>query len=257
MSASKKPGWQKPGTMRSNATAHQIEHPEAGTSLLEVILATAAGLVILYATMQAVSSFQRQFTNQQGALVQQQDLRLSLELLEQELHLVESDSLSIMKPDELEFGANVNGLFTTVKAPALPGQTAISVDDGREWPERKTVLICWNERCETMTLAHDGQRALLTVTQPISASIPAGASVSVKNRVRYYTRRDDGGIARFLRMVDGGASVLIGDIQEVRFSYWDQQGRPAVQPALVRRIVVEVSLPGRAAIEVREIGLRA
>jgi len=244
------------GSICPDNSMNERDRTEGGTSLLEVLVATAAGLIILAATMQAISFFQRQFTNQQSALAQQQDLRLSLELLEQELHLAASDAVSIMKQDELEFGANVNGLFTAVSAPAMAGQTTITVDDGREWPERKTIQVCWNERCEAMTLARDGQRALLTVTEPISATIPAGAVVSVRNRVRYYSRRDDRGNLRFLRMVDGGASVLIGDVQEVRFSYWDGQGRPAVQAASVRRIVVEMSLRGSSTKTVREISLR-
>lgn len=232
------------------------EPTEAGATLLELMVATAAGLVILATTMQTLSFFQRQFTNQQSEVAQQQDLRLCLELLERELHLTASDSVSIMEQDDLEFGANVNGLSTTVTVPVLAGQSTIPVDDGRGWPERKTVLICWMEQCEAMTLARDGQRALLTVTPPISATIPAGAAVSVRNRVRYYSRRDDRGILRLLRMVDGGASVLIGDIQQVRFSYWDEHGSPVAHSALVRRIVVAVSLRDHTTEAVREISLR-
>lgn len=229
---------------------------EAGASLLELVVATAAGLIILAATMQTLSGFQRQFTSQQSELIQQQDLRLGLELLEQELHLAQPNSLSIMKQDELEFGANINGLATLVTAPAMPGQTTISVDDGREWSERKTIIICWNDRCETMTLAREGQRALLTVTQPIPLTIPAGAFVSIRNRVRYYSRRDDKGVPRFLRQVDGGASVLVGDVQVVKFSYWNAEGQRATASTSVGRIVVEVSLPGTSIKTVREISLR-
>jgi len=243
--------------MNMRNTVQHRPHSEDGTGLLEVMVATMAGLIVLAATMQTISSFQRQFSNQQIALGQQQDLRLGIELLEQELHLADSASLSIMKRDEIEFGANVNGLSTIVTAPALSGQTTISVEDSREWPERKTILICWHERCDAMVLARDGQRALLTVTQPIAVTIPAGASVLVRNRVRYYSRKDDHGITRFLRQVDGGASVLVGDIQEVRFSYWNEQGWPEVQPTLVRRIVVEMSLLGRSSKTIREISLRA
>jgi Tfp pilus assembly protein PilW len=232
------------------------EQAEAGTSLVEVMLAMAAGLLVLGATLQALMSFQRQFANQQASVSQQQDLRLGLELLEQELHLAEATSLSVMGQQEVEFGANVHGLVTTVSAVALTGQTTLSVSDGREWPERKTIAACWDDQCETMTLARDGQRAILTVTQPIAKTIPVGAAVSLVNRVRYYSRRDDNGTPRFLRQVDGGASVLVGDLQDVHFSYWDDRGQVAMQAALVRRIVVEVSLPRRASKAVREISLR-
>lgn len=234
----------------------RVARSETGTSLIELLMATAAGLVILAAAMQAISGFQSRFAGLQSALARQQDLRLGLELLAQELNLTMSEALWTVKGDEIEFGANVNGLSTTVVAPASAGQVTIAVEDGRAWPERKAILACWHERCEAMTLARDGQRATLTVTQPIAVAIPAGAFVSVRNRVRYYSRRDERGIPRFLRQVDGGASVLVGDIQEVRFSYWTGQGRPAVQPSQIRKIVVEMSLSGRSTRAVREISLR-
>jgi hypothetical protein len=221
------------------------------------MLAMAAGLIVLCSMLQSLSFFQRQFSNQQAAVSQAQDLRLGLELLQQELRLAEPGSLSILRPDEVEFRANIHGFITRLSAAALPGHTTLSVEDGRGWPERKTILVCWNDQCDMGTLARDGQRAVLTLTQPISRSIPSGASITVLNRVRYYGRRDERGVPRFLRQVDGGASVLVGDIREVRFSYWDEGGHPTAQSALVRRIVVEVNLPRNSLKAVREISLRA
>ncbi|HET9866439.1 MAG TPA: hypothetical protein VFQ06_04035, partial [Nitrospira sp.] len=79
---------------------------------------------------------------------------------------------------------------------------------------------------------------------------------SVKNRVRYYSRLDENGILRFLRQVDGGASVLVGHVGSIRFSYWDAQGRMTAHPGLVRRVIVEITAPQRAATGKREITLR-
>lgn len=233
-----------------------IGRSEIGTSLLELVVATAAGLIVLAATIESLSIFKRQFSNQQSRLVQQQDVRLSLELLEQELHLTESDALSVMAQDEIEFGANINGLSTTVTLAVGTGQTTVSVEDGRGWPKGKTIVVCWNDRCDTMILARDGQRSSLTVTQPINAAIPVGASITVRNTVRYYSNHDDNGTLRFLRQVDGGASVLIGEIRQVRFFYWTEQGRPANRSGLVRLITVEIELPGRSSVAVRDISLR-
>jgi hypothetical protein len=78
----------------------------------------------------------------------------------------------------------------------------------------------------------------------------------VMNRLRYYSRRGEDGIVKWLRQIDGGASVMAGDLARVRLSYWDAQGRPTMQPNSVRRIVVEIALAGRAVNEVREIALR-
>jgi len=239
----------------TRGTYHRIR-TEAGTSLIELMLAVAAGLVVLGATLQALSYFQQQFMKQQREVAQQQDLRLGLEVLEQELRLAGSDSLTTAASDSVEFSANLQGLSTTVTAAAAIGQTALSVEDGRGWDDRKTIVACWAERCETLALARDGQRRLLTVTQPLTKAIPSGAYVSLLNRVRYYSRRDDQGVLRLLRQVDGGASVLVGDIREARFSYWDENGQVATQPVLVRLIVVEVMMSDHGVRTVRGINLR-
>ncbi|HET7438483.1 MAG TPA: hypothetical protein VFJ56_03225, partial [Nitrospira sp.] len=60
---------------------------ESGTSLLELMGAMAAGLVVLGATLQSLLYFQQAFVRQQYRITQQQDLRLGLEVLEQELRL--------------------------------------------------------------------------------------------------------------------------------------------------------------------------
>jgi hypothetical protein len=224
--------------------------------LAELMFAMAAGLIVLGATLQALSYFQHRFIRQQHEIAQQQDLRLGLEVLEQELRLAGSGSLTIVASDAVEFSANLQGLTTTVTAGASIGQTALSVEDGRGWDDKKTIVACWAERCETLTLARDGQRYLLTVTQPLPSAIPAGAFVFLLNRVRYYSRRDDQGVLRLLRQVDGGASVLVRDIREARFSYWDENGQAVTQPALVKLVVVEVMMSDRGIRAVREISLR-
>jgi hypothetical protein len=229
---------------------------ETGTSLIELMFAMTAGLVVLGATLQALSYFQQQFMRQQREVAQQQDLRLGLEVLEQELRLAGSGSLTTTATDSVAFSANLQGLSTTVTATTAIGQTALSVEDGRGWDDRKIIVACWAEHCETLALARDGQRYLLTMTQPLTVAIPSGASVSLLNRVRYYSRPDDKGILRLLRQVDGGASVLVGDIREARFSYRDEMGQAVTQPALVKLVVVEVTMSDQGVRAVREISLR-
>jgi hypothetical protein len=218
--------------------------------------AMAAGFIVLCATLQSLVYFQQQFSRQQDRIIQHQDLRLGLDLLYQELRLAGRESLSNILPDEVEFTANVHGLTTNVTYAAAIGQTTISVDDGRGWPDRKSVRVCWNDHCDQFTLTRAGQRNILTLLEPIPRIIPAGALVMVINRVRYYSRPDEKGVLRLLRQIDGGASVLVGDIEAARFSYWDDQGKVTAQPALVRRIIVEVVLPRHKLKSVREFSLR-
>lgn len=243
-----------PGKQLGNI--HHRARMEAGTSLVELMFAMAAGLVVLGATLQTLSYFQQRFMRQQREVAQQQDLRLGLEVLEQELRLAGAGSLTTAAQDVVEFSANLQGLSTTVTAAAAIGQTALSVEDGRGWDDRKTIVACWAEGCETLALAHDGQRRLLTVTQPLTRAIPFGAFVILLNRVRYYSRSDDQGVLRLLRQVDGGASVLVGDIREARFSYWDENGQAVTEPALVKRVVVEVVMSDHGVPTIREISLR-
>jgi hypothetical protein len=229
---------------------------EKGFSLVEVIAATAAGLVLLGAAFQALLYFQREFARQHEQLVQQQDVRLALELFEQELRLSDAGSFSILSPDTVEFTANVSGLMTNVTAPAAAGQTTLAVEDGRGWPDHKLVRVGWSDQWERFTLGRAGQRSLLTLVEPAPRSIPSGASVTVMNRIRYYSRPDERGILRWLRQIDGGASVIAGNIARLTLRYWDVQGRPTTDPDSVRSLVVEIALPGRAVMETREISLR-
>jgi hypothetical protein len=183
---------------------------------------------------------------QQREVAQQQDLRLGLEVLEQELRLAGSGSLTTATSASVEFSANLQGFSTMVTATAEVGQTALSVEDGRGWDDRKTIVACWAEHCETLALARDGQRHLLTIRQPLTRAIPSGAFISLLNLVRYYSRRDDQGVL----------SVLVGDIKEARFSYWNENGQVATRPAFIRLVVVEVMMADRQFRAIRAISLR-
>ncbi len=241
----------------SEGRGHVRITADSGTSMTELLIAMAAGLVLFGATLQTLSSFQQRFVTQQRAVAQQQDLRLGLELLEQELRLGGVGSITTAAGDSVEFSANLRGLSTTVAASAAIGETRLSVEDGREWDRQKTIVACWGEFCEMMTLARDGQRSLLTVAQPLTRLIPAGAYVSLRNRVRYYSRRDDRAVLRLLRQVDGGASVLVEDIQDARFTYWDEEGRSTTMRERIKRVVVEVAIPHQSIRAVRVISLRS
>jgi prepilin-type N-terminal cleavage/methylation domain-containing protein len=230
-------------------------HRDTGFSLVEVIASLAAGCIVLAAALQALVYFQREFARQHEQIGQQQDVRLGLELLEQELHVAGPGSFLMIRSDAVEFIANVSGLMTNVTTPAVAGQTALTVEDGRGWPDHKLVRVCWNDFCEVFTLAREGQRNLLTFLEPAARPIPSGAFVMLINRIRYYSRPDERGILRWLRQVDGGASVVAGNIARFTLRYWDAQGRPAPHPDSVRHLLVEIALPGRLVAHTREINL--
>lgn len=224
--------------------------------MAELIMAMAAGLIVLGVTLQVVTYFQQHYLEQQKTVGHHQDLRLALDLLEQELRSGGVGSISVAAPDELQFQGNIHGLATTVTATSTIAQNTLSVEDGRGWGAGKTVLLCIVDPCEILTLARDGQRFLLTVINPLTRAVPVGSSVSMVNRVRYYTRRNDRGFRQLMRMIDGGASVLSDDIQMVQFSYWDERGQTTVSLKQITRVVVDVVIRREALRFVRDIGVR-
>src|SRR5512132_1978370 len=102
---------------------HHLVISESGTGLIELMGAMVTGLIILGATLHCLSYFRQDFVRLHQHLTQQQDVRLGLELLEQELHLAGDKPFTIVRPDTVEFSANINGLITHVTATATSGQT--------------------------------------------------------------------------------------------------------------------------------------
>ncbi len=249
--------WQ--GTLRCSIIRehrHTASRHPRGWTLIETMITIAAGAILIGASLQAVASFQRQFSDQQLAVAQHQELRLALEVLEQELLLTSAEAIEMISPGELEFGANLHGYTTTVTVPAVTGQTTLSVADGRGWPGGKTVALCWFEFCERGILAKDGQTSVLTLTFPLPRSVPAGASASVSNRIKYYAKKDERGVLRFMRQVDGGAAVLVSPITSLRFSHWDANGQRTALPHRLKRVVVQIEVPNSRVSAEREFSLR-
>lgn len=233
-----------------------------GLCMAEMMVSMTAGFIMLGAVLQTFEYYDTRFVSQQNTIAENQDFRLGLEVVEQELRLA-GTGLSATGPaivrateNEIEFFANLNGYRTIVTLPAAAGDTLLSVADGSGWGKGKTVMVCWVERCETFSLSQDGHHHSLVSDRSLTQPIPVGASVTIVNRVRYYNKRDERGICRILRMVDGGASVLIGDGAYARFSYWDADGHPAGGTGRIKRIVMKLfDRHGRRVLS-REIGVR-
>ncbi len=228
-----------------------------GVCLTELMVSLTAGAIVLAAALKAVNVAQAHVSKQHNDLRHQQDLRLGLEVFEQEVRLAVADSIVSATPDEFRFYANINARRTVTSGAVVPGQSVIAVQDGSGWSEGKTIIICGYQACETHRLSRSGQHYQLTLTEPVALSFPAGSSVEVSNRVVYYTKRDEPGTVKLMRMVDGGANILIGDLGDLHFSYWDEHGHVAQQPSLVRRVVLEIESNRSLHRMAREISLRS
>jgi hypothetical protein len=111
-----------------------------GSSLVELLAAMAAGLVVLGAALQSFSYFHQQFLMQRDTILQAQDVRLSLELLAQELHLASTGSLSVARPDAVEFTANISGIMTKVcwDKRLCPSRMVVAGRTTRSWESAGT-----------------------------------------------------------------------------------------------------------------------
>ncbi|MBH0202028.1 MAG: hypothetical protein HP496_06965 [Nitrospira sp.] len=228
-----------------------------GVCLTELMVSLTAGAIVLAAALNAFTVAQVHVSKQQTDLRHQQDLRLGLEVFEQEVRLAGTESIVSATPEEFRFHANISAHRTITTGSVVPGQSVIAVQNGSGWSEGKTVVICGQLACEAHRLSRSGQRYQLTLTEPVASSFPAGASVEMNNRVAYYTKRDEDGTVKLMRMVDGGANTLIGDLEDLHFSYWDEYGHVVWQPSLVKRVVLEIESNRSLHRMMREVSLRS
>jgi prepilin-type N-terminal cleavage/methylation domain-containing protein len=213
---------------------------QSGLTLIELMLSLVIGAVVLATTLQVFTVMKTHADKQFTAVRQQQDMRLGLEVFEEEVRLATAELIQAADPDRFLFHANLGALRTNTTGTLLPGQSVIAVQDGSGWGVGKTIVICSSMICESHRLARAGQRNQLTLVEPIESVFSVGASVEIRNRVQYYTKHDDDGTTQFMRMVDGGASVMIGGIQNLQFSYWDETGKQTDAIPNVKRVSLEI-----------------
>lgn len=228
-----------------------------GVCLAELMISLATGAAVLAAALSTFNIVQAHANKQHRTLRHQQELRLGLEVFEQEARLATADSIVTAAPGEFLFHANLSAHRTMTTSAVSPGQSVLAVQDGSGWGKGKTVIICGYQTCEAHRLARAGRRYQLILTEPVESSFPSGASVEVHNRVFYYVKRDGEGTSNLMRMVDGGANVLIGELDDLRFSYWGEMGQETDQPSQVKRIVLEIRSNQPLHRMVREVSIRS
>jgi hypothetical protein len=230
---------------------------QSGVCLSELMAALAIGTLVLAGSLEAFNIVQAQAVRQQRTMTIQQEIRLGLEVFEQEVRMASSSTIAIARSDRFEFLANIHGLRTVTTGLVAPGQTVLPVQNGSGWGEGKTVVLCGSSGCESLRLANEGQRSQLLLGGPVRGLYPAGASVEVRNRVTYYTRGEDGDRREFMRQIDGGAGVLIGNLQSVRLSFWDEWGGAAAGIGRITRVAVELLPAVGARMVVRDVTVRS
>jgi hypothetical protein len=226
-------------------------HPvtnNSGVCLAEVMVAMAAGAVILSATFQALILFESKLTAQQDTISRHQDQRLGLHILEEELRLagtglpIDSPVLSSLGIQEVQFAANLDNLTTVLSEPASALQQDLLVLNGSNWHEGKHIVICSADHCAEGVLARDGRRTSLSLTTPLGVAFPAGSEVFVSNRLRYYVSASSDGKKNLMRQVDGGANTIIGDVTYFQLNYFNKQGQPTSDAASISRVRIDLKV---------------
>lgn len=237
-------------------------HNNIGTCLTEVLVAMAAGAVILSATFQALSLFESKLSAQQETMSRHQDHRLGLHVLEDELRLAGTGSATgspailSLGVQEVEFVANLESLTTVLTEPVSALQQDLRVLDGSGWNRGKQIVLCSVDLCTEARLAIDGRRTLLRVTAPLGTAFPAGSEVFVSNRLRYYVSTASSGKQSVMRQVDGGANTIIGDVSVFQLIYLNRQGMPTTDAGSVSRVRISLTSGRDRQGIVSEIGLR-
>lgn len=241
-----------PGYMRRASLTQQ-----SGMCLSELMVAMAIGTLVLAGSLEALNLTQSQAIRQQRTMAMQQEVRLGLEVFEQEVRMASSSTIVTAMPDRLEFLANVHALRTVTTGGVSAGQTVLPVQSGSGWEAGKSVVLCGSSGCESNRLGSPGQRSQLQLSSPVRGFYPAGASIEVQNRVTYYARMNDGNCMQLMRQIDGGAGALIDNLQSVRFSYWDEWGQTAAGTGRITRVVLDLLPVDGELTTVREVGVRS
>jgi hypothetical protein len=237
-------------------------HDNTGICLTEVLVAMAAGAVILSATFQALTFFESKLAAQQGTISRHQDQRLGLHVIEEELRLAgtgsatDSSAIVSLGAQDVAFVANLDNLTTVVTAPVSAFQQDLRVLDGSNWTGGKHIVICSADRCAEGRLALDGKQTSLNLTAPLGIAFPAGSQVFVSNRLRYYVRTAPSGKQSLMRQVDGSANTIIGDVTRFQLAYFNRQGQPTSDAGSASRVRIDLTVGQDRHGIVSEIGLR-
>ncbi|MGH7254395.1 MAG: hypothetical protein ACREI3_01340 [Nitrospirales bacterium] len=235
----------------------------AGICLTELLIALAAGAIVLAATLDTLRHFETRLWAQLGHVAHHQEFRLGVQILAGELRLAgtgsppESSALILAEERSVEFLANLDGVVTALTEPVAEFARDLPVRDGSGWPQGKRILVCTRSHCAEGRLARGGRSHWLSLVHPLGAAFPAGSPVVVSNRVRYYLGNSQDGKPSVMRRVDGGTNALMEGIGQFRLTYYDREGRLTTEPSRVARVRIHAAGPNERTSLVQEVTLRA
>lgn len=238
-----------------------------GFTLVELLVVTLLGSVLLLAIYQTLVSNQRTYTIQADRVRAQDVVRSGMDILAQELREVSpsegdivamsSDGLTIRSAvrvglvcdvtlgstPELEV-RTVDGDFAVYDTVAVfaDNETNIASDD--VWIAARVTGtdtdVCGSDPVQRLSFG--GQEARFTAD-----SVRAGALIR-SLRTRRYERATWNGEPYLVRIDESGTSPLVGPLgpSGPSFTYLDEDENVTSVPADVRQIIVELKQPGRS-----------
>ncbi len=233
-----------------------------GYTVTELMIAMAAGVVVLMASLQAFHHVQHRLSAQQTTMVRNQDLRIGSAVLAAELRLagaggwVLGPPLLTAQPNEIAFLANLEGLQSTLSSAVSASQLLLPVSNGSGWRTGKRVIVCAGDRCAQGVLARNGTRGTLPLVKSLGRAFPAGSQVLLANYIRYYVGKDGRNRPALMRQVDGGVNPLVGDLSRFRLQYFESDGSVTLDPAQVDRVRTTLAVGDETKLLMNEVSLK-
>jgi prepilin-type N-terminal cleavage/methylation domain-containing protein len=238
-----------------------------GFTLIEMLIVTVLGSLVLLAALQVLITNQRTYTAQNAAITGQQSTRMALELLFNELRqvspqggdilMMSSDSLRVRMMRKFTRACAVNTILgvpvlTTVDIGPVDFAVGDSVfifadnderdDDDDAWFAARVTAAaagtCPQDASAARVLSFTGQSGLFTAD-----SVRVGAPVRSFTAVRFGLTTYNGDV--YLGRAEGTAALspVAGPLRTttgIQFVYRDALGAVTTTPADVRQIVVTV-----------------
>jgi prepilin-type N-terminal cleavage/methylation domain-containing protein len=224
-----------------------------GLSLIEIMVASLVFSLAAAFGMRFLVLQHGWVILQEDMAESQQQARTALDLMGRELSLlgfgVPDSAAPVLKAteQEIEFLANVEKEMTHLTEEAGVGQTVLRVnggefESGEDFEEGKTVSICSSGRCEWHTLAKDGGRDALELSDALQGFFPVGSTVQRMNRIRYALKPAGSMQFKLIRTVDGGANPVAEGLASMQLDYRDETGGPAMALENIHRIGIRIAV---------------
>lgn len=223
-----------------------------GLTLVEILIASSIFLVLLFGIYSVFESSRTTVAAGEGKADIQQNARVAMELMGQDLRLVGygfptgAGAVTAATPTSMTFWADLTNASTILLNPVNPGDTTLTVQNASGIQRGDIIYLINGGQSEQVTVASviPGTTSV-TASSGATAAYPAGAQVTRPKLITYSLNagtisKDDG--------EGGGLHPLAYDVQALQFRYFDGNdveivpGNLAADLANIRRISIAITM---------------